>query len=95
MFTKSLYSELYKKSIKIKVTNQGLRNIDKYGGLDNYLLKSVEGSKVIGFLLKVKRGMLKRVKEGKKRSLLAEEAKFAEELEAEEEKKTEEVVVGA
>ena len=70
MFTKSLYSELYGKSIRMKVTNQGLRSIDKYGGLDNYLLKSNEGVNVIGFLAKIRKGMVKRVKEAEKREML-------------------------
>jgi large subunit ribosomal protein L28 len=37
---KKLYSEVLDEMIKFHVTASALRSIDKYGGLDNYLLKS-------------------------------------------------------
>ena len=37
---KTLYSEVLDESIKFHVTTAALRTIDKFGGLDNYLLGS-------------------------------------------------------
>lgn len=36
----SLYSEILDRKVRFKVTPSALRNIDKAGGLDNYLLYS-------------------------------------------------------
>lgn len=38
----SLYSEILDRKVQFKVTPSALRNIDKAGGLDNYLLYSNE-----------------------------------------------------
>lgn len=37
---KRVYSETLDEMIKFHITTSALRSIDKYGGLDNYLLKS-------------------------------------------------------
>lgn len=36
--TKRLYSDTLGHNVKLKVTTRALRTIDKYGGLDGYLL---------------------------------------------------------
>mmetsp|Transcript_13445 Transcript_13445/g.53426 ORF Transcript_13445/g.53426 Transcript_13445/m.53426 type:complete len:150 (-) Transcript_13445:30-479(-) len=39
---KTYYSDLLDASFKIPVTTRAMRTIDKYGGLDNYILQSKE-----------------------------------------------------
>eukprot|EP00566_Odontella_aurita_P028418 CAMPEP_0113559316 /NCGR_PEP_ID=MMETSP0015_2-20120614/18831_1 /TAXON_ID=2838 /ORGANISM="Odontella" /LENGTH=187 /DNA_ID=CAMNT_0000460943 /DNA_START=67 /DNA_END=630 /DNA_ORIENTATION=+ /assembly_acc=CAM_ASM_000160 len=40
VFKKSVYSETLDEKIRFHITTSALRSIDKFGGLDNYLLKS-------------------------------------------------------
>jgi large subunit ribosomal protein L28 len=54
VFKKRLYSEILDEMIPFHVTSGALRSIDKYGGLDGYLLQSgmVEQGKNEGWLAK-------------------------------------------
>ena len=40
VFRKRLYSEMLDEMIQFHVTTSALRTIDKFGGLDNYLMRS-------------------------------------------------------
>ena len=66
MFDKLLYSELLGKQVKVKCSAQGMKCVDKYGGLDEYLLRSREGSNVVGALANVRKAIEKRRKTARK-----------------------------
>ena len=60
VFRKRLYSEILDEMIQFHVTTSALRTIDKYGGLDNYLLKNKNVTEGEGW--QVKQKLLARMK---------------------------------
>lgn len=59
VFRKRIYSEILDEMIQFHVTTSALRTIDKYGGLDHYLLNSRHVTEGEGWL--VKQRLLQRI----------------------------------
>ena len=75
VFIKRVYSETLDAMIPFHLTASTLRSIDKFGGLDNYLLRSEKITEGEG--MEVKRKILKKLKNQERRERKAAEANTA------------------